>query len=65
MKYSHIVIKDGVWYPAGTEVPTGETMEEKYENEEVADEQSNEENVDDFESAEEPEKPKRGRKPKE
>lgn len=21
MKYSHIVVKDGVWYPAGTEVP--------------------------------------------
>lgn len=21
MKYSHIVVKDGVWYPAGTDVP--------------------------------------------
>ena len=23
MKYSHIVIKDGVWYPAGADVPVG------------------------------------------
>lgn len=23
MKYPHIVVRDGVWYPAGTEVPVG------------------------------------------
>lgn len=27
MKYPYIVNKDGVWYPAGTEVPTGTTKE--------------------------------------
>lgn len=26
MKYPHIVVRDGVWYPAGTEVPVGEPM---------------------------------------
>ena len=26
MKYSHIVIKDGVWYPAGADVPVENTV---------------------------------------
>lgn len=26
MKHSHIIVKDGVWYPAGAEVPAGEPM---------------------------------------
>ena len=59
MKYETNVIHKGVFYPAGTDVPAGELTEEKCENEEVDAEQSNEESV------EEPEKPKRGRKPKE
>lgn len=25
MKFPYTVVHDGVWYPAGTEVPTGET----------------------------------------
>lgn len=65
MKYPHIVIRNGVWYPAGAEVPAGELTEEKCENEEVAAEQSNEESVEKPEIVEESEKPKRGRKPKE
>lgn len=47
MKYPYIVIKDGVWYPAGTDVPVGETR------------------VSSEIRSEEPDKPKRGRKPKE
>lgn len=26
MKYSHIVIKDGIWYPAGADVPVENTV---------------------------------------
>ena len=26
MKYPHIVVRDGVWYPAGAEVPAGEPL---------------------------------------
>lgn len=65
MKYETNVIHKGVFYPAGTEVPTGELTEEKCENEEVDAEQSNEEIVEKPEIMEESEKPKRGRKPKE
>lgn len=59
MKYGYTVKINGVLYPAGTEVPVGEPAKEKKVDEESTAEQSNEEN------AEEPEKPKRGRKPKE
>ena len=31
MKYPYIVNKDGVWYPAGTEVPTGTSVKESDE----------------------------------
>lgn len=48
MKYTVNVIHNGELYPAGAEVPTGECSEEKNESESVVD----------------PEKPKRGRKPK-
>ena len=27
MKYPYIVVKDGVWYPAGTEIPAGTSVE--------------------------------------
>lgn len=27
MKFPYIVVRDGVWYPAGTEVPVGNTVD--------------------------------------
>lgn len=35
MKYPHIVKFDGVWYPAGAEVPVGDAVEEVKEPEPV------------------------------
>ena len=32
MKYPYIVNKDGVWYPAGTEVPVGDKPVENKAN---------------------------------
>lgn len=32
MKYPYIVNKNGVWYPAGTDVPVGENTNEKKED---------------------------------
>lgn len=97
MKYPHIVIRDGVWYPAGAEVPDGEPLkveltddvpdgaldqnpdgstnvydaegnvvgtiseEELARQQELAGEAWQAQNSD----VAEPEKPKRGRKPKE
>lgn len=48
MKYPHIVVKNGVWYPAGTDVPADISISDQEE-----------------ENLQEPDKPKRGRKPKE
>lgn len=59
MKYGHTVKMNGVLYPAGVEVPVEEPMEDKRVDEESVVEQNDEDNV------EEPEKPNRGRKPKE
>lgn len=97
MKYSHIVVKDGVWYPAGADVPVGDLVsvemtddvpdgaldqnpdgstnvydadgnvvgtiseEELSGHQELAGEAWKAQNS----GAVEPEKPKRGRKPKE
>lgn len=39
MKYPYIVNKNGVWYPAGDEVPTGDTVkkeEETYSKSEIS-----------------------------
>lgn len=52
MKYPYIVVKNGVWYPAGAEVPAGAPMKANPADEVPAD-------------ALESVKPKRGRKPKE
>lgn len=77
MKYSHIVIKDGVWYPAGTDVPA-ETSVSVEKTNDVPDGalDGNEdgavstEDVEQLreqagEALEKQEKSKRGRKPKE
>lgn len=52
MKYPYIVIRNGTWYSAGTEVPAD--IQKKLELTDVA-----------HAGIPEPEKPKRGRKPKE
>lgn len=36
MKYPYIVNKDGVWYPAGTEVPEGTKIAEKPKEEDFS-----------------------------
>lgn len=59
MKYGYTVKINGVLYPAGAEVQVVESSKEKNADEESTVEQNNEEVV------EEPEKPNRGRKPKE
>ena len=33
MKYPYIVVKDGVWYPAGSEVPAGASFAEEISKE--------------------------------
>lgn len=74
MKYPHIVVRNGVWYPAGTEVPAvvslkTETVadvpaETERTIEALADMPKSEE-CDTVESSEnEDTKPRRGRKPK-
>lgn len=94
MKYPHIVIRDGVWYPAGAEVPDGEPLKAELTDDvpdgamepnpdgstNVYDADGNVVGTISEEEAErlageawqvqnsdvaEPEKPKRGRKPKE
>ena len=97
MKYPYIVVKNGIWYPAGAEVPAGTPLKAELTNDvpagaldanpdgsvNVYDEAGNKVGTVDAETAErlqeetgeawkvqnacvsEPEKPKRGRKPKE
>lgn len=77
MKYSHIVVKDGVWYPAGTDVPVGDPVSVEmtddvpdgalYDNEDgtVSTEDVEQLQEQAGESLEKQEKSKRGRKPKE
>ena len=77
MKYSHIVVKDGVWYPAGTDVPVGAPVSVEmtddvhdgalYDNEDgtVSTEDVEQLQEQAGESLEKQEKSKRGRKPKE
>lgn len=77
MKYSHIVIKDGVWYPAGTDVPVGAPVSVEmtddvsdgalYDNEDgtVSTEDVEQLQEQAGESLEKQEKSKRGRKTKE
>lgn len=77
MKYSHIVVKDGVWYPAGTDVPVGAPASVEmtddvpdgalYDNEDgtVSTEDVEQLQEQAGESLEKQEKSKRGRKPKE
>lgn len=77
MKYSHIVIKDGVWYSAGTDVPA-ETSVSVEKTDDVPDgaldgnaygtvstEEVEQLQEQAGEALEEQDKPKRGRKPKE
>lgn len=77
MKYSHIVIKDGVWYPAGTDVPAGAPVSVEMTDDVPggaldgnADGTVSTEDVEQLreqagEALEKQEKSKRGRKPKE
>ena len=74
MKYPYIVSKNGIWYPAGTEVPedavqknskTKPTGESAPEQDKPAGEQNVTEQNATGESAPEQDKPKRGRKSKE
>lgn len=77
MKYSHIVVKDGVWHPAGTDVPVGAPVSVEmtddvpdgalYDNEDgtVSTEDVEQLQEQAGESLEKQEKSKRGRKPKE
>lgn len=52
MKYPHIVVKNGVWYPAGVEVPENIPKRVELKDDVLVNTQG-------------PEKQKRGRKPKE
>lgn len=76
MKHPHIVVKDGVWYPAGTDVPDGALDTNVDGSVNAYDEDGNvvgtvsAEEVEQLqeqagETLDEQEKPKRGRKPKE
>ena len=77
MKYSHIVVKDGVWYPAGTDVPAGAPVSVELtddvpdgsldgnEDGAVSTEDVEQLREQAGESLEKQEKSKRGRKPKE
>ena len=77
MKYSHIVIKDGVWYPAGTDVPVGAPVSVEMTDDvpngaldgnadgTVSTEDVEQSREQAGEALEKQEKTKRGRKPKE
>lgn len=56
MNFDCNVIRNGVLYPAGTDVPVGEPAKAVLEEETKTDE---------LKTESEPEKPRRGRKPKE
>ena len=74
MKYPHIVVRNGVWYPAGTEVPAevplktetvADVQAETERTVEALADMSKPEECDTAESGEgEDKKPRRGRKPK-